>query len=60
MDVGAAPEVEQTQPQKTIIRLVLDFEAPRKRPREAARKRWKDVIKRDLVEVGATIDDALE
>ncbi|VDO98255.1 unnamed protein product [Heligmosomoides polygyrus] len=38
----------------------LDFEAPGKRPRGAPRKRWKDVIKRDLAEVGATADDALE
>ncbi|VDP26856.1 unnamed protein product [Heligmosomoides polygyrus] len=38
----------------------LNFEAPEKRPRGALRKRRKDVIKRDLAEVGATADDALD
>ncbi|VDO18684.1 unnamed protein product [Heligmosomoides polygyrus] len=37
-----------------------DAEAPEKRPRGAPWKRWKDVIKRDLAEVGATADDALD
>ncbi|VDP35753.1 unnamed protein product [Heligmosomoides polygyrus] len=41
-------------------RLALDFEAPGKRPRGAPRKRRKDVIKRDLAEVGATADYALD
>ncbi|VDP40507.1 unnamed protein product [Heligmosomoides polygyrus] len=31
----------------------------RKVPRGALRKRWKDVIKRNLAEFGATVDDAL-
>ncbi|VDP22984.1 unnamed protein product [Heligmosomoides polygyrus] len=34
--------------------------APGKRPRGAPRKRWRDVIKRDLAEIGAAPDDALD
>ncbi|VDO66148.1 unnamed protein product [Heligmosomoides polygyrus] len=48
------------RPEDHPTRLALDFEAPGKRPRGAPRKRWKDVIKRDLAEVGATADDALD
>ncbi|VDO98379.1 unnamed protein product [Heligmosomoides polygyrus] len=48
------------RPENHPVRLALDFEAPGKRPRGASRKRWKDVIKRDLGEVGATTDDALD
>ncbi|VDP07904.1 unnamed protein product [Heligmosomoides polygyrus] len=61
-DERAAPEVVWTHPQKTrgSPHKALDFEAPRKRPRGAPRKTWKDVIKRDLAEVGATADDALD
>ncbi|VDP24192.1 unnamed protein product [Heligmosomoides polygyrus] len=53
--VSAGPWVEDH-----FIRLALGFEAPGKRPRGAPRKRWKDVIKRDLAEVGATTDEDLE
>ncbi|VDP39030.1 unnamed protein product [Heligmosomoides polygyrus] len=38
----------------------LRWQAPGKRPRGAPKERWKDVIKRDLAEVGATVDDALD
>ncbi|VDP04339.1 unnamed protein product [Heligmosomoides polygyrus] len=48
------------RPEDHPTRLALDFEAPGKRPRGAPRKRWKDVIKRDLAEVGATAVDALD
>ncbi|VDO61537.1 unnamed protein product [Heligmosomoides polygyrus] len=48
------------RPEDHPTRLALDFKAPGKRPRGAPRKRWKDVIKRDLAEVGATADDALD
>ncbi|VDO99512.1 unnamed protein product [Heligmosomoides polygyrus] len=48
------------RPEDHPTRLALDFEAPGKRPRGAPRKRWKDVIKRDLAEVGATADDGLD
>ncbi|VDP31424.1 unnamed protein product [Heligmosomoides polygyrus] len=48
------------RPEDHPTRLALDFEAPGKRPRGAPRRRWKDVIKRDLAEVGATADDALD
>ncbi|VDO87408.1 unnamed protein product [Heligmosomoides polygyrus] len=47
------------RPEDHPIRLALNFEASGKRPRGAPRKRWKDVIKRDLAELGATPDDAL-
>ncbi|VDO91084.1 unnamed protein product [Heligmosomoides polygyrus] len=40
-------------------KLALNFEAPGKRLRGAPRKRWRDVIKRDLAEIGAAPDDAL-
>ncbi|VDO92959.1 unnamed protein product [Heligmosomoides polygyrus] len=48
------------RPEDDPIRLALDFEAPGKRPRGGPKKRWKDVIERDLAEVGATADDALD
>ncbi|VDP34785.1 unnamed protein product [Heligmosomoides polygyrus] len=48
------------RPEDHPTRLALDFEAPGKRSRGAPRKRWKAVIKRDLAEVGATADDALD
>ncbi|VDP40175.1 unnamed protein product [Heligmosomoides polygyrus] len=48
------------RPEDHPTRLALDFEAPGKRPRGAPRKRWKDAIKRDLAEVDATADDALD
>ncbi|VDO19033.1 unnamed protein product [Heligmosomoides polygyrus] len=48
------------RPENHPIRFALDFEAPRVRSRGAPRKRWKDVIKRDLGEVGTTADDALD
>ncbi|VDO92205.1 unnamed protein product [Heligmosomoides polygyrus] len=48
------------RPEDYPIRLALNFEAPRKHPRRAPRKRWKDVIKRDLAKVGATADDVLD
>ncbi|VDP31848.1 unnamed protein product [Heligmosomoides polygyrus] len=48
------------RPEDHPTRLALDFKTPGKRPRAAPRKRWKDVIKRDLAEVGATADDALD
>ncbi|VDP62654.1 unnamed protein product [Heligmosomoides polygyrus] len=48
------------RPEDHPTRLALDFEAPGKRPRGAPRKTWKDVIKRDLAEVGATADDVLD
>ncbi|VDO61593.1 unnamed protein product [Heligmosomoides polygyrus] len=48
------------RPEDHPTRLALDFDAPGKRPRGAPRKRWKEVIKRDLAEVGATADDALD
>ncbi|VDP32414.1 unnamed protein product [Heligmosomoides polygyrus] len=48
------------RPEDHPTRLALGFEAPEKRPRGAPRKRWKDVIKRDLAEVGATVDDAFD
>ncbi|VDO19197.1 unnamed protein product [Heligmosomoides polygyrus] len=48
------------RPEDHPTRLALDFEAPGKRPRGAPRKRWKDVIKRDLAEVGASADDAFD
>ncbi|VDO25755.1 unnamed protein product [Heligmosomoides polygyrus] len=42
------------RPEDHPTRLALDFEAPGKRPRGASRKRWRDVIKRDLAEVGTS------
>ncbi|VDP21101.1 unnamed protein product [Heligmosomoides polygyrus] len=48
------------RPEDHFTRLALDFEAPEKRPRRAPKKRWKDVIKRDLAEIGAAPDDALD
>ncbi|VDO84771.1 unnamed protein product [Heligmosomoides polygyrus] len=48
------------RPQDHPIRLALDFETPGKRLRGAPRKRWKDVIKKDLAEIGAAPDDALD
>ncbi|VDO75762.1 unnamed protein product [Heligmosomoides polygyrus] len=47
-----------SKPENRPIGLALDFEAPRKRPGYAPRKRWKDAIKRDLAEVDATPHDA--
>ncbi|VDP13114.1 unnamed protein product [Heligmosomoides polygyrus] len=41
-------------------RFALNFEGPGRRPRGAPGRRWKDVIKRDLAELGATADDALD
>ncbi|VDP14074.1 unnamed protein product [Heligmosomoides polygyrus] len=41
-------------------KLALNFEVPGKRPRGALRKRWRDVIKRDLAEISAAPDDALD
>ncbi|VDO95916.1 unnamed protein product [Heligmosomoides polygyrus] len=41
-------------------KLALNFEAPGKRPRGAPRKRWREVIKRDLAEIGAAPDEALD
>ncbi|VDP36707.1 unnamed protein product [Heligmosomoides polygyrus] len=41
-------------------KLALNFEALGKRPRGAPRKRWRDVIKRDLAEIGAAPDDTLD
>ncbi|VDP21237.1 unnamed protein product [Heligmosomoides polygyrus] len=40
--------------QRIPIWLALDFEASGKRSRGAPRKRWKDVVKRNLAELGAT------
>ncbi|VDP04190.1 unnamed protein product [Heligmosomoides polygyrus] len=42
------------------IQLKMREQTPGKRPRGAARKRWKDVTKKDLAEVGATADEALD
>ncbi|VDO60044.1 unnamed protein product [Heligmosomoides polygyrus] len=44
----------------TTDAIFIARQTPGKRPRGAPRKRWKDVIKRDLAEVGATADDALD
>ncbi|VDP09235.1 unnamed protein product [Heligmosomoides polygyrus] len=48
------------RPENHLIRLTLDFETPGMRPRGAPRKRWKNVIMRDLAEIGATADDAFD
>ncbi|VDP22803.1 unnamed protein product [Heligmosomoides polygyrus] len=44
------------RPEDHPTRLALDFEAPGKRPRGAPRKRWRDVIRRDVAEIGAAPD----
>lgn len=46
------------RPRNHPVRLPLDFDAPRKHSRGVSKKRWKDVIKRDLS--GATADDSLD
>ncbi|VDP14967.1 unnamed protein product [Heligmosomoides polygyrus] len=48
------------RPEDHPTKLALNFEASGKRPRGAPRKRWKDVIKKDLAEIGAAPDDALD
>ncbi|PIO67649.1 hypothetical protein TELCIR_10589 [Teladorsagia circumcincta] len=48
-----------SRPQDHPIRRAMDFEAQGKRPRGAPKKRWKDVIKKDLTEVRATAEDRL-
>ncbi|VDP56068.1 unnamed protein product [Heligmosomoides polygyrus] len=48
------------RPEDHPNKLALNFEVPRKRPRGAPRKRWKGVIKKDLAEIGAAPDDALD
>ncbi|VDO20173.1 unnamed protein product [Heligmosomoides polygyrus] len=48
------------RPEDHPIRLALNFEVPGKRPRGAPRKRWRDVSKRDLAELGATPDDVFD
>ena len=48
------------RPQDHPIRTAMDFEAQGKRPRGAPKKRWRDVIKKDLSEVTATVEDALD
>ncbi|VDO76339.1 unnamed protein product [Heligmosomoides polygyrus] len=39
---------------------MLRFRGTRKASERSPKERWKDVIKRDLNEVGATADDALD
>ncbi|VDP03522.1 unnamed protein product [Heligmosomoides polygyrus] len=48
------------RPKNHPIRLAVDFEEPGKRPRLVPKKSWRNVIKRDIAEVGATVDDALD
>lgn len=53
-DVEVFPEEEvASPPQETRvspIRLVLDFEAPGRRPRGVSRQGWKSAIKREFLE----------
>ncbi|VDL71988.1 unnamed protein product [Nippostrongylus brasiliensis] len=46
------------RPDDHPVRKALEFEVPGKRPRGAPKKKWSDVIKNDLKEVGATLQDA--
>ncbi|VDP30657.1 unnamed protein product [Heligmosomoides polygyrus] len=46
-------------PEDHPTKLALNFETPGKRPKGAPRKGWKDVIDKDLAEIGAAPDDAL-
>ncbi|PIO65553.1 hypothetical protein TELCIR_12769 [Teladorsagia circumcincta] len=48
------------RPQDHPIRTATDFEAQGKRPRGAPKKRWRDVIKKDLTEGRVTAEDALD
>ncbi|VDO91319.1 unnamed protein product [Heligmosomoides polygyrus] len=48
------------RPEDHRMKLALNCEAPKKRPRGVPRKRWKDVIKKDLAEIGTTPHDALD
>ena len=43
-----------------LIRKALVFEAEGKRPRAASKKRWRDLIEKDLVEAKVTAVDAVD
>nr|CDJ93072.1 RNA-directed DNA polymerase (reverse transcriptase) domain containing protein [Haemonchus contortus] len=47
------------RPQSHPIRKAMEFEAQDKRPRGAPKKRWRDVIKKDLAEAKVTAEDAV-
>ena len=48
------------RPEDHPMKKTLEFEAPGKRPRGAPKKSWKGVIRKDLTEIGATPEDALD
>ncbi|XGW19497.1 hypothetical protein V3C99_003389 [Haemonchus contortus] len=48
------------RPQSHPIREAMEFEAQGKRPRGAPKKRWRDVIKKDLAETKVTAEDAVD
>ena len=43
-----------------VVRRVLEMKLPRKRKRERPKSRSKDVLKRDMKEMGVTDDDHLD
>nr|CDJ90887.1 RNA-directed DNA polymerase (reverse transcriptase) domain containing protein [Haemonchus contortus] len=47
------------RPQSHPIRKAMEFEAQGKRPRGAPKKRWRDVIKKDVAEAMVTAEDAV-
>uniref|UniRef100_A0A7I4Y3C4 Ribosome biogenesis regulatory protein n=1 Tax=Haemonchus contortus TaxID=6289 RepID=A0A7I4Y3C4_HAECO len=48
------------RPKSHPIREAMEFEAKGKRPRGAPKKRWRDVIKRDLAEDKVAAEDAVD
>ncbi|VDO82921.1 unnamed protein product [Haemonchus placei] len=46
--------------QSHSIREAMEFEVQGKRPRGASKKRWRDVIKKDLAEAKVTAEDAVD
>ncbi|VDO35670.1 unnamed protein product [Haemonchus placei] len=49
-----------SRPQNHPVRVAMEFEAHSKRPRGAPKKRWRNVIKKDLVEVKIMTEDAVD
>ncbi|VDO67406.1 unnamed protein product [Haemonchus placei] len=48
------------RPQSRPIREAMEFEAQGKRPRGTPKKRWRDVIKKDLAEAKVKAEDAVD
>uniref|UniRef100_A0A7I4XUK1 Uncharacterized protein n=1 Tax=Haemonchus contortus TaxID=6289 RepID=A0A7I4XUK1_HAECO len=48
------------RPQSHPTREAMEFEAQGERPRGAPKKRWRDVIKKDVAETKVTAEDAVD